>query len=227
MVSVCNLRMLLRGLAALAGGFAVATVCAAEMHVSLNGIFGKRAVLVVDGADPQIVTEGGQTREGVRLVSIRDGAAVVEVDGRRQQLRVGDGPIRTAPAADAMAGGGQEVRIVSDARGHFSTRGAINGAAMQFLVDTGATLVSLGVADARRAGINYLGGAPSTSMTANGAVRVWLVRLDRVQVGSLVLRNVDGAVHEAPLPFVLLGSSFLQRVAMQREGDTLILRRRF
>lgn len=227
MVSVCNLRMLLRGLAALAGGFAVATVCAAEMHVSLNGIFGKRAVLVVDGADPQIVTEGGQTREGVRLVSIRDGAAVVEVDGRRQQLRVGDGPIRTAPAADAMVGAGQEVRILSDARGHFSTRGAINDAAMQFLVDTGATLVSLGVADARRAGINYLSGAPSTSMTANGPVRVWLVRLDRVQVGSLVLRNVDAAVHEAPLPFVLLGSSFLQRVAMQREGDTLILRRRF
>ena len=209
------------------GLFGLSAAHAGETHVSLNGIFGNRAVLIVDGAEPQMVTEGGQTREGVRLVSVRDGGAVVEVDGRRQQLRVGDGPIRTSPAADANAGGAQEARILADGRGHFSTRGAINGAAMQFLVDTGATLVSLGAADARRAGINYLGGAPSTSMTANGPVRVWLVRLDRVQVGSLVLANVDAAVHEAPLPFVLLGSSFLQRVAMQREGDTLILRRRF
>lgn len=220
-------RRLLEGVVLLSGLLCVAAGYAAETQVSLNGIFGRRAVLVVDGAEPQIVTEGALTREGVRLIAIRDGLAVVEVDGRRHELRVGDGPIRIAPAADAIAGGVQEVHILADARGHFSTRGAINGAAMQFLVDTGATLVSLGVADARRAGINYLGGAPSTSMTANGPARVWLVRLDRVQVGSLVLRNVDAAVHEAPLPFVLLGSSFLQRVAMQREGDTLILRRRF
>ena len=157
MVSGCIPPKRLRWLAALAGWFAVAAVCAAEMHVSLNGIFGNRAVLVVDGADPQIVTEGGQTREGVRLVSIRDGAAVVEVDGRRQQLRVGDGPIRTAPAADAIAGGLQEVRILSDLRGH-STRGAINGAAMQFLVYRRRGFA--GVADARQ--INYLGGAQST-----------------------------------------------------------------
>ena len=96
---------------------------------------------------------------------------------------------------------------------------------MRFLIDTGASLVSMGAEDAVRAGVDYRKGRPSTSMTANGLVQIWVVRLDKIQVGQLVLHGVEAAVHEGALPVVLLGMSFLNRMDMRREGGFLVLRK--
>ena len=109
--------------------------------------------------------------------------------------------------------------------GRFETPGSINGANVRFLVDTGATAVSLGASDAKRAGIDYRKGKAMISNTANGRVRVWIVKLDSVKVGAIPLNDVDGAIHENDLPLALLGMSFLKRMDMQRTGEIMVLKK--
>ncbi|HVL76806.1 MAG TPA: retropepsin-like aspartic protease, partial [Noviherbaspirillum sp.] len=98
---------------------------------------------------------------------------------------------------------------------------------VQMLLDTGATLIALPAADARRLGIDYRNGAIRYLNTANGVVPAYLVRLDRVKVGDIELHGVDAVVQEQGLPIILLGMSFLNRTEMRREGTQMVLTRRF
>lgn len=198
-----------------------AAAMAAE--VELAGVFGNKAVLIFDGGAPKTLAVGQQTRDGLRLLEVSSGAAVVEFGGRQQRLALGAAPVRT----DQSAPGSSAVSLFADSRGHHFSNGSINGAAVRFLVDTGASMISIGAADARRAGIDYRRGVAGTSQTASGPARVWRVRLDTVRLGDITLHGVEGLVHENDLPFVLLGMSFLSRMEMQHEGNRLTLRKRF
>ena len=112
--------------------------------------------------------------------------------------------------------------------GLFATPAAINGVTLPFLVDTGATTVALDVAMAQRIGLAYQKGTPGVAGTANGPVRAWRVKLDQVSAGPIVIYNVDATVLEGPgIGVGLLGMSFLNRVEIQREGDKMVLTKRF
>lgn len=190
-------------------------------EIALAGVIGNRAVLVVDGGEPQAVAIGTRTREGVTLKSVAGEVAVVEVDGKFERLRLGERVVHSG------GDGGGDLVLQADSRGHFMTRGRVNGVQTPFLVDTGATFVSLGADAARRAGLDYRRGTPATSNTANGSVRIWRMNIDSLEVGGVRLLNVEAAVHEHDLPFGLLGMSFLNRMQWQREGDKLILKKRY
>jgi aspartyl protease family protein len=192
------------------------------VDVAVAGIFPGKAVLVVDGGAPRTVSVGTRTPEGVRLVAVEGETAVIEADGRQQTLRLGERAV-SAPGASSAS----TVTLNADGKGHFVTLGSINGAGVVFLVDTGASVVSMGAADAARAGIDYRKGLAVPTLTANGSITVWRVKLDSVRVGDVTLRNVDGAVHATDLPVVLLGMSFLNRMEMSRSGEQLILRQRY
>jgi aspartyl protease family protein len=98
---------------------------------------------------------------------------------------------------------------------------------MRFLVDTGATMVSMGASEARRAGLNPSNGTPVHVQTANGVARAWHMRLDTIMLEGIRMHGVDAIVHEGELPIVLLGMSFLNRVDMKREGGRMVLRKRY
>jgi aspartyl protease family protein len=189
--------------------------------VALIGSMGSRAVLVIDGGAPRTVAVGGVTPEGVRLLAVEGEHALVEVDGRPHRLRLGARPIQIDPREPAA------ITLHADARGHFGSDAIVNGARMPFLVDTGATLFFMGQSDARRAGIDFQAGTPITAQTAAGPVQAWRVRLARVQIGAVTLHDVDAAVLEQDLPVALLGMSVLNRMEMQRQGNTLTLHKRF
>jgi aspartyl protease family protein len=123
--------------------------------------------------------------------------------------------------------GRQMAVLPSDGAGHFYTTVQINGVPTRCLVDTGATLIALPGGEATRMGIDFRKGVRGRSNTANGTVNVWQVKLDTVKVGEIEVQNVDGLVIEEGLGIVLLGMSFLNRVEMRREGDTMTLTRRF
>ena len=190
--------------------------------VALAGVIGARAVLVIDAGAPQTLAVGARSREGVKLVALRDEIATVEVDGRRETLRLGEHAVH-------VKGGQQAARLQlqADSQGHFVSRGRINGIEVNLLVDTGATFVSLGRSDAKRIGLDYTKGERGLTATANGTVPVWRMRLDTVELGGMTLHNVDASVHESELPLVLLGMSFLNRTQWQRDGDKLILQKRY
>lgn len=195
---------------------------AGAVDVAVAGFFPGKAVLVVDGGAPRSVAVGGMTAGGVRLVSIQGDTAVVDVGGRQQTLRLGERAV-SAPGTSSAS----SITLHADSRGHFITEGSINGAGVTFILDTGASVVSMGSGDAARIGIDYRKGPVMSTLTASGPSRVWRVKLDSVRVGDVTLRNVDGAVHEADLPVVLLGMSFLNRMEMSRSADQMVLRQRY
>jgi aspartyl protease family protein len=99
---------------------------------------------------------------------------------------------------------------------------------VRFLVDTGATQVSLSNSEAKRLGINYIAGQKTLTATANGVVPTYKVKLDEVRIGDIVLNNVDGLVHAGDnLPIALLGMSFLNRMEMKRDGEKMVLTKRY
>ncbi len=196
---------------------------AAAQEVSVRALFEGKALLAVDGGKPRTV-RAGETYAGVKLISANSEEAVVSVNGKRQRLKLGEGIYSTV----SLPGEYATVTLTPDQRGHFVSSGSINGAAMKFLVDTGATMVSMGLDDARRAGVNYLEGTRGHSQTANGVAQVYKVKLRNVRLGDITLNDVDGLVHENnALPVVLLGMSFLGQVEMRREGQSLTLTKRY
>lgn len=193
---------------------------AQAVNVGLAGILGSKAILVIDGSSPRTLSVG-QEYAGVRLVAVQGDSVQVDIDGKRRSLRVGQNAVGEASSGNAP------VVLTSDGQGHFQTTGFINGVAIRFLVDTGATSISLGASDARRLGLDLSKAERGVSQTANGQTVVQRVKLNTVKVGDIVIHNVDGVVHSQDMPFALLGMSFLNRTDMQREGDTLTLRKRF
>ena len=88
-------------------------------------------------------------------------------------------------------------------------------------------MISIGANDARRIGIDPGKGERGITNTANGQAVVSRVKLNTVRVGDIVLHNVDALVHQNDLPVTLLGMSFLNRMEMQRDGDTMTLKKRY
>lgn len=205
---------------------ALACLCAssgaAAADISVVGLFPGKAVLVVNGGQPRTLTVGKSTDEGIKLIAVDSDEAVVDVEGKRHRLRIGEQVYSGGSGAQA-----QRVTLTADAQGHFVTTGTVNGATMRFLVDTGATTIALGAADARRANIDVTRGRPGVTMTANGPTQTWLVRINSIRVGDVVLNDVEAAVLAHDMPVALLGMSFLNRMEMTRDGSTMVLRKRF
>lgn len=192
--------------------------------VSVAGLFSGAAVVTINGGTQKLLRAGEKTPEGVKLIGADSSQAVLEIDGKRMTLGLGQG----ASMGGAQVSSGQaSVTLTADAQGHFITQGSINGNATRFLVDTGATTVAMSSAEARRLGIAYQNGERGFSATANGVAPVYRVSLNNVKVGAISLNGVTGTVHESAMPVVLLGMSFLNRVNMKREGDSMVLTKRF
>lgn len=204
------------------------TVCSmpagADTHVNVVGLFSGKAVLVINGGAPRTLAIGQVTPEGVKLISADSAQAVLEVEGRRRTLGMGRG---ASVSADVVARG-QSVTLYADPAGHFFGEGSINGKPVKFLLDTGATAVSMSSAQARRLGIDYMVGREGATSTAGGVVKAWQVSLNSVKLGDMTLNQVMGLVIEgnAP-PFALLGMSALNRVEMKRDGIAMTLTKKY
>ena len=200
---------------------------ALAQQVALSGVAGGKALVNIDGASPRFLAPG-QTHQGVKLLSTQGDAAVFDINGQRQTLRVGDAPVSVGRgAASTDKGGRQRIVLTADSRGHFMPAGQINGRAVQFVVDTGASIVALSESDAQRIQLDYRKGRRVTVSTANGSAMGHQVKLDSVRVGEVQVYDVDAIVLPQTMPYVLLGNSFLTRFQMQRNNDQLTLDRRY
>jgi aspartyl protease family protein len=208
--------------AALTALLALAAWHAAAAEVQLIGVFpGKAAILAIDGGAPRTVRIGQQLGP-VRVLGVERERAEVEIEGKRRVLALGQ-----YQGQGGSAGGRQSITLAADARGHFLSDGTINGGSVRFMVDTGATVISIPASDASRLGLDYRKGRRVQVQTANGVAPAWLVQLDAVRVGGVELNGVQGVVVESGMEFVLLGMSFLNRFDMRRDGDTMTLTKRF
>jgi aspartyl protease family protein len=193
--------------------------------VVLAGMMGSKALLVVDGTAPKTVA-AGETHQGVKVISTSGEQAVIEQSGTRRTLRVGDSPVSLGSGGGA-SGRGTRIVLSESGGGHFMTAGQINGRSVQFMVDTGATNVAMSTLDAERAGINYKSGQPVRLSTANGDSVGFRIKLNSVRVGDVEVYDVDAVVTAQPMPFLLLGNSFLTRFQMKRENNLMTLDKRY
>ena len=206
----------------LAAMLATLTLGASAQTVALQGMLGSKALLIVGGGAPRAVAPG-ETHQGVKVISTSGDQAVVLVDGRRVTLRVGEAPASVGGAASV---GGDRVALTADGRGHFIAQGSINNRPVQFMVDTGASVVAIGQGEADRLGLNYKSGRQVMMNTANGAAPGWLFKINTLRVGDVVAYEVDTVVTPAAMPAILLGNSFLNRFNMRRDGDQMMLIKR-
>jgi len=195
-----------------------------QTTVSLVGMLGGRALLIVDGAPPKSVATG-DVYKGVKVISTDGDGAVLEIAGKRRSLQVGDAPASVGASADPAAG--SKAVLTASSGGHFMAQGQINGKAVPMMVDTGASLVSLSVQEAQRLGIDYKAGTPAQVSTANGVIPVWRLKLSSVRVGDVLVYDVDSVVTSGSMPYVLLGNSFLAHFQMTRTNDQMVLEKRY
>ena len=175
------------------------------------------AEIVINEALPIFLWVGETSPEGVKLQSVAEGAAVFEIDGKPWTLK-------------ARQGTYSQASLQADQRGQFFLTAQVNGTPVAAVIDTGATSVAMNSDEANRLGIDYLLAPRIQVNTANGPATAYLVKLESVQVGDIVLRNVQGTVLEGggtQLPLVLIGMSFLRQVDMQRSGNTMQLMKRY
>lgn len=114
---------------------------------------------------------------------------------------------------------GAAIELQRDRGGHYRVPGEINGYAVTFLVDTGATDVAVSERVAREAGLDF--GPRTMVMTAAGPAPAWRTRLDRVTAGALRRDNVRAMITPGLGNEVLLGMSFLGHFDIRQQGDRL------
>lgn len=128
-------------------------------------------------------------------------------------------------AAAVLEGGVREVTLKQNHSGHYVAPGRINDTSVTFLVDTGATTVSVPADLAERLGLER--GAPSLAQTASGPITVYTTRLRRVALGNIELHDIPAHINPRMHGSeVLLGMSFLRHLELTQKDDTLTLRLR-
>ncbi len=131
----------------------------------------------------------------------------------------------TAPKVASVAvsnNGALEIVIPRSRNGHYYVEGAINGHAIIFMVDTGATTVAIDPKIARAAGLPK--GYPATFGTASGAAQGETVPRQSVTVGGLRIDNIAIAVIDGVGEVGLLGQNILRHLDVTQSGDRMILR---
>jgi len=209
------------GLPAILLSLVLGSTIAADAAVKVIALFANKALLQV--GNKQKIVKKGETFEGVLLQSASGRGAVVVIDGKPVKLG-----LNQSIAGNFKKRERSSLKIYPDSIGMYFVDGSINGQKTRFLVDTGATFVTLSGNKANQLNIDFRKGVPNTVQTAAAMVQAWVVKLDSVSVGGIRVRNVDATVIAGAQPSdVLLGNSFLEHTQMQKAGAVLELKKRF
>jgi aspartyl protease family protein len=197
-----------------------------EIEFKVIALFKNAVMIEHDGKQKMI--RNGQIYKQVKLLSADSHAAKFLINGKPITLglhesKTGNHFSDEEPAAKKF------VRIPRDNTGMYRTAGFINGIQVRFLVDTGASQVAMNEITARRVGLQYkLYGEKTGVSTAAGLSTAWFLKLKKVNVGGVELRQVDALVVKGVGPDeVLLGMSFLGQLKMQDDGELLKLTKKF
>lgn len=199
----------------------VTSAALADTSVRVIALFTNKALLEVNGE--QKIVSKGETFSGVLLQSASGRGAVVVIDDETMNLKLNQSIAGNFKKREKIS-----LRITPDERGMYFTKGKINGQATSFLVDTGATNVTLSGRKARSLNLDFKKGMSGRAQTASGVVQAWNIQLDSVDVGGIRLTKVTATVIDGDYPGeVLLGNSFLRHTRMQQAGSLLEISKRF
>ena len=210
-------KRLISTLVALTGLLAVLAV-QASVPMEVVGLFRDHVVIRVPGGE-QMLTVGDTTAHGVTLLSANAREATVSYQGHQHTVT-----LSTRVAGGYSPAQTSEVSIPADNLGQYRIRGSINNRYVDFLVDTGASVVALSSVDADALGIDYSKSQRGVVQTAQGNADSHFLTLDQITVAGLTAHNVQAAIITGGFPTdILLGMSFLKQVSMQESGGVMTL----
>ncbi len=194
----------------------------AASPVEAVALFKDRAVVrTVQGEEMLKVGETSKT--GVTLLAATPVGATVRYRDEIYEL-----DLSTRVAGSYAKPKEDVVRISRDEWGQYRMRGAIHDQPVNFLVDTGASVVAMSEVHASNLGLNYQAGQKGFVQTAQGTANAYFLTLDKVTLGSITQHKVRATVIEGTYPVdVLLGMSFLNGVNLQDSAGVLTLTARF
>ena len=206
-------------------GTVVPQISLAIENITINGLFKDKVIVTIDGKQ-QILKKNKLTPEGVKLIKSNSKEATIEIDGISKVFtldeKIGNTFKTTSDDKNTISIRKRAI-IKGDANGMYLTKGQINGKTVEFLVDTGATLVSMSSGLAEQLKIKYEKGEKIQLMTAKGPSIAYVVELNKVKVGDIELYNITGSVSDDMTGRALLGMSFLGKLDMKRKGKYLVL----
>jgi aspartyl protease family protein len=204
----------------LVGFLALALISnALAQDIAVLGLLADRAIVKIDGETH--ILKLGEKYEDIQLMAVSSQEAHLSIHGKERVFGLGQDYSGIQKSSTSQG----SVEVSANANNQFITNGMINGNVVEFLVDTGANMVSMNRKDAKRLGIDYRRlGKEGMSGTANGTVKNWQILLDKVKVGAITVTSVQASVRDTEdnIP-VLLGMSFLGRVNMAHEDKRLKL----
>ncbi len=186
----------------------------AGTKICYRGLRSGKALLNVNGRLVQL-TPGQSSKSGVKLMTANKDAITVKVDGKRYQYK------KNVSRGKILA---EEVKLSPASNGNYMANGMINGKNVSFVVDTGASYISMNKNLAKALKIKR-GNKKVQVHTASGTESSHLVMLDTVSVGGIKMNNISAVIsnHDYPLE-PLLGMSFLKRVNMNQGNGQMILK---
>lgn len=205
---------------------------AAAPSLALAGTVGQKAIVIMGGEPPKTMSIG-QQHQGIKLVAVQSNQATFAVPGadggtRQVTIQVGQVPLSLGSTGGGSSSSENKSIILTPGRGgHYFPTGYINNRAVTFMLDTGASSVAMSAGEAARLGIKTEGLPQIRVSTANGVVNSYEVTLDSVRIQGVEVRNVRAGITEAPMPYILLGNSFLNRFDITRTHDRMELKRRY
>lgn len=207
-----------------AGLVLVETAALAAVPLEIVGLF-KDTIVIREWGGEHILRAGETTASGVSLIRANSREAVVSYQGQQHTLTLSDRPAGAGGYARATA---QSVAIPADALGQYRIRGAINNRYVDFLIDTGASVVAMSSSAAEALGIEYTRGQHGAVQTAQGNAESYFLKLETVTVAGITAHNVQAAIITGGYPQdILLGMSFLKQVSMQESGGVMTLVKKF
>lgn len=206
--------------------FITLPVFSEELDFKVIALF-KNAVMIEHDSKQKMI-RSGQNYKQIKLLSADSHSAKFLIDGKQISLGLHESKIGIRLSTDEPLQK-KFVRIPRDNSGMYRTAGFINGVPVNFLVDTGASQVAMNEMTARRVGLQYkLYGQKTGVSTAAGKSTAWYLKLKKVNVGGVELKQVDALVVKGAGPDeVLLGMSFLRQLKMQDDGELLKLTKKF
>ena len=193
----------------------------AQTEIQVVGLFKDAAIISIQ--DTRQMMRVGDKKHDVRLLAADSQNALVEYHGKRMKLSM-------AETAAIQVGLPEPTHAQAHLIAHgdmYNVTGSINDQLADFVVDTGATYITMSVAQAERLRLNYTNAQPVKMHTANGKVDAQVFNVEKIRIGGIELRNVQAAVVDnLASPRILLGMSFLRQVEMQHKNGLMILKQR-